>query len=163
MTPPHDPNHLGYGWKHPVLGGLGVVIAVGIIAFIDDLYVRVWLIGSFGSSAAMIFGFPDSAFVQPRNVIVGHVSAAAVGWMCTYAFGPTWWSVAIGCGLALTVMMLLRSSHPPATGTPIVIHFLNPGPEFILVPVAVGALILVATAFIYNNAVHKRPYPKHWW
>ena len=83
MTPQHDPHRQGYGWKHPLLGGLGVVIAVGIIAFIDDLTTRVWLIGSFGSSAAMIFGFPDSAFVQPRNVIVGHISAAAVGWLAS--------------------------------------------------------------------------------
>lgn len=163
MTQPHDTSRHAYGWKHPLLGGLGVAIAVGLISLIDSLSVQVWLIGSFGSSAAMIFGFPDSAFVQPRNVIVGHVSAAAVGWLCTYAFGPTWWSVAIGCGLALTVMMLLHAAHPPATGTPVVIHVLNPGVEFILFPVAIGAVLLVLTALAYNNAVHKRPYPKYWW
>jgi CBS-domain-containing membrane protein len=37
------------------------------------------------------------------------------------------------------------------------------GPEFILLPVLAGALILLIMAIFTNNLVYHRSYPKHWW
>ncbi len=36
------------------------------------------------------------------------------------------------------------------------------GPEYILVPVLAGALILLETALFTNNLVYHRRYPRHW-
>lgn len=60
-------------------------------------------------------------------------------------------------------MMALKSAHPPAAANPVIVTFLKPGPEFLITPILLGATLLVLLAWIYNNMVHKRPYPKRWW
>jgi hypothetical protein len=60
--------------------------AIGIVLIaIPSLYVdlpistRLFLIGSFGASAALLYGAPHSDFAQPRNLIIGPLVAAFVG------------------------------------------------------------------------------------
>src|SRR5271154_2835312 len=60
--------------------------AIGIFLIaIPSLYVdlpistRLFLIGSFGASAALLYGAPHSDFAQPRNLIIGQSVAACVG------------------------------------------------------------------------------------
>src|ERR1700727_1782345 len=60
--------------------------AIGIVLIaIPSLYVdlpistRLFLVGSFGASAALLYGAPHSDFAQPRNLIVGPLVAAFVG------------------------------------------------------------------------------------
>jgi hypothetical protein len=60
--------------------------AIGIFLIaIPSLYVdlpvstRLFLIGSFGASAALLYGAPHSDFAQPRNLVVGQLLAALVG------------------------------------------------------------------------------------
>jgi len=36
------------------------------------------VLGSFGASCVLVFGFPDVPFSQPRNVLVGHVLSSLV-------------------------------------------------------------------------------------
>ena len=36
------------------------------------------LLGSFGASCVLVFGFPDLPFSQPRNLVGGHVLSSLV-------------------------------------------------------------------------------------
>lgn len=70
--------------------------------------------------------------------------------------------MAVGVGLSIFVMNLTHTTHPPGGATALIGIQGGAGPEFILVPVLLGATILLATAIFTNNVAFHRSYPKHW-
>ena len=127
--------------------------------------VRVLLImGSFGASCLLLFGFPDVPLAQPRNTIGGHFLSSLVGLACLYLLGPHWWTPAIGCGCAISLMILTRTPHPPAAANPVIIYLAQPQPDwsFLIFPTLFGAVILTVISVIYNNATREGKYPKYW-
>lgn len=120
------------------------------------------LIGSFGASAVLLFGANDSPLAQPRNLVGGHVFSAIVAVMMVAAFGSSPLTTALAVGVALLVMNLTHTTHPPGGATALIGVQASAGPEFILVPVLAGALILLVTALFTNNVVYHRKYPRHW-
>lgn len=162
-------------WRVPVHSGLrsvsfkhafwsGLTGALGILAI---HLVTTWsgqplLIGSFGASAVLLFGVPDSALSQPRNLVGGHVLSAlvAVATVALVGSGPL--SIALGVGLSMFVMSLTRTLHPPGGATALIGVQGAVGLEFVAIPVLAGALILLAMALVTNNVVRHRRYPLHW-
>lgn len=120
------------------------------------------LIGSFGASAVLLFGATDSPLSQPRNLVGGHLVSAVVAVIVVAILGSTPVSMAVGVGLAIFVMNLTHTTHPPGGATALIGIQGVVGPEFILWPVLAGALILLLTAIFTNNVVYHRSYPKHW-
>lgn len=121
------------------------------------------LIGSFGASAVLLFGANDSPLAQPRNLVGGHLVSAVVAVIVVALLGSTPLSMAIGVGLAIFVMNMTHTTHPPGGATALIGVQGAVGPEFILLPVLAGALILLIMAIFTNNVVYHRSYPKHWW
>lgn len=121
------------------------------------------LIGSFGASAVLLFGANDSPLAQPRNLVGGHLVSAVVAVIVVALFGSTPLSMAIGVGLAIFVMNMTHTTHPPGGATALIGVQGAVGPKFILLPVLAGALILLVMAIFTNNVVYHRSYPKHWW
>lgn len=144
------------------LAWLGGFLAIGSIALSADLLSASLLLGSFGASCVLVFGFPDLPFSQPRNVLLGHVLSSLVGLLCLHLLGPGVWSMAIAVGSAIALMMLTRSVHPPAGSNPVIIFLTQPGWSFLLFPTLSGALILILVALLYNNATRPGRYPKYW-
>ncbi len=62
-------------------------------------------------------------------------------------------------GLSIALMELTGTLHPPAGADPIVVILAKAGWSFILSPVLGGALLIVATAFVYHRIVSQRSYP----
>ena len=120
------------------------------------------LIGSFGASAVLLFGATESPLSQPRNLVGGHLVSAVVAVIIVAIFGSTPLSMAISVGLAIFVMNLTHTTHPPGGATALIGVQSAVGPEYILLPVLAGALIPLATAIITNNLVYHRSYPEHW-
>ena len=138
--------------------------AVGILAIaeVTTLVGHPLLIGSFGASAVLLFGATESPLAQPRNLIGGHLVSAVVAVAVVALFGSTPLTMALGVGLAIFVMNLTHTTHPPGGATALIGIQGCVGPEFILVPVLLGAMILLVTAIFTNNVVFHRSYPKHW-
>ncbi len=141
---------------------LGGFLAIAAVALLTDYLATALVLGSFGASCVLVFGFPDLPFAQPRNVIAGHFLSSMIGLAFLMAFGPHWWSVAAAVGTAIAVMMLTRTVHPPAGSNPVIVFLTEPSWAFLLFPTLVGALIVVAVALIYNNVTRKAAYPKYW-
>ena len=55
-------------------------------------------------------------------------------------------------------MIVTKTIHPPAGANPIIVILNGQGINFILYPVAIGALIIVFFAITYNRLL-KRKYP----
>ena len=141
---------------------LGGFLAISSVTLLSNTFSAALVLGSFGASCVLIFGFPDVPFSQPRNVIGGHFLSSLIGLLCLTLFGATWWSVSIAVGTSIAIMMLTRTTHPPAGSNPVIIYLLKPAWSFLLFPTLFGAIVLVAIAVIYNNLVNDGKYPKYW-
>jgi CBS-domain-containing membrane protein len=120
------------------------------------------LIGSFGASAVLLFGATDSPLAQPRNLVGGHLVSAIVAVVVVALVGSTPFATALAVGLAIFVMNLTHTTHPPGGATALIGVQGAVGPVFIVMPVLAGVLILLTTAIFTNNVVYHRSYPKHW-
>lgn len=140
-------------------GSLLAIAAVGLAANSMQLAL---VLGSFGASCVLVFGYPDLPFSQPRNVLFGHVLSSVVGLLFLTAFGPHWWAMALATATAVALMMATRTTHPPAGSNPVIVFLTQPGWSFVLFPTAFGIVILLLTALIYNNVTRKSRYPKYW-
>ncbi|MCK9906301.1 HPP family protein, partial [Frankia sp. Cpl3] len=113
----------------------------------------------FGASCVLAFGLWDAPLSQPRNIVGGHLVSTLVGILLSQLFGNQLWVLALSVGLAIACMMLTKTTHPPAGADPIVVIMGGHGWAFLFSPVLFGALIIVLTALLLNNADAKRSYP----
>ena len=148
--------------KAILIAWLGGFLAISAVTLLSNTFSTVLVLGSFGASCVLIFGFPDVPFSQPRNIIGGHFLSSLIGLLCLTLFGATWWSVAIAVSTSIAMMMLTRTTHPPAGSNPVIIYLLKPACSFLLFPTLFGAVVLVLIAVIYNNLANEGKYPKYW-
>ncbi len=151
-----------YSLKGIALAWLGGFLAISVVAGLAQNLEAALVLGSFGASCVLAFGFPDAPFSQPRNIVAGHFLSSLVGLLFFSLFGPVWWSVALAVATAIAVMMLTRTVHPPAGSNPVIVFLTQPGWDFLLLPTLIGALLLATVALIYNNLSRKESYPKYW-
>jgi CBS-domain-containing membrane protein len=126
------------------------------------------IVGSFGASAALIYGAVGSPLAQPRNLVGGHVLSAIVGVTCFQLLQPhIWLAAALAVATAVTVMQVTRTLHPPGGATALIavicgegIHKL--GYLYAIFPVALGAVVMLAVALLVNNISSTRRYPEYW-
>jgi CBS-domain-containing membrane protein len=148
--------------KAILLAWLGGVLAISAVALLSNTLSVALVLGSFGASCVLVFGFPDVPFSQPRNVLGGHFLSSLIGLLCLTLFGATWWSVAIAVGTAISIMMLTRTTHPPAGSNPVIIYLAKPAWSFLLFHTAFGAIVLIFVTLLYNNLAHEGKYPRYW-
>lgn len=134
------------------------------------------LVASFGASAVLLFGAPESKLSQPRGCVGGHVLSAIVGVLARLALGetgaraPAYVVAALGMALALTVMQLTQTTHPPGGATALIactapgVVSLQAwyGARFVLA-VALGSVVMMVCAVLANNLAADRAYPTYWW
>ncbi|MFZ6848036.1 HPP family protein [Undibacterium sp. RuRC25W] len=121
------------------------------------------LLGPLGASAVLLFGVPASPLAQPWSAICGNLVSAVIGVTCVQFFGVSIYSAAIASSLAVATMFALRCLHPPGgavaltavLGGPVIVSL---GYDFVLFPVLVNTILLLALALVYNNLTG-RPYP----
>jgi CBS-domain-containing membrane protein len=145
-----------------MLAWLGGVVAIAAVATLSNMLSAALVLGSFGASCVLIFGYPDVPFSQPRNIVAGHVLSTAVGLVFLQTLGPAPWALALAAGTAIALMMATRTVHPPAGSNPVIVFLAQPGWGFLVFPTLAGALVLVLVALVYNNAVRAGRYPKYW-
>ena len=127
------------------------------------------LIYSFGASAVLIYGLPESKLSQPRNVIGGQVVSALVGAAVRLALGSRvmWVTSAAGMALALTAMEALSVVHPPGGATALIAssaRVVGPWHGFRLTAsVAAGSAVMCGVAVLVNNLHPRTRYPTYWW
>ena len=126
------------------------------------------LIGSFGASAVLLYGAVRSPLAQPRNLIGGHVLSAIIGVSAQLWLGGTpWLAAAVAVSVAIAIMHLTRTLHPPGGATALIaviggdsVHQL--GYLYVLVPAALGAGVMLVIALLVNNIPKTRKYPEFW-
>jgi CBS-domain-containing membrane protein len=161
-APPRGSRAPGFTLRGGIVACAGVFCVIAALAISSFNLGLLLLLGSFGSTAVMMFTFPELHFSQPRSVIGGHVICTAVGLAALAWFGPTWWSLASAAGLSAALMMATRTMHPPAGSNPVIVFLAAPGWGFVLFPTLFGAAAMVFVAVLYHRAT-KRVYPAYWY
>lgn len=152
------PGAVGLFWTF-VAGFIGIGI-VSYLALNSELFS---LFAPLGASAVLLYGAPAAPFSQPRSVIGGHVISALIGVIVFRLMGVNFIAVALGVSLAIIIMLLTKTVHPPAGATALIGVTASQGSfMWVLSPVAVGALILLIVALIVNNLDKDKSYPAYW-
>ena len=158
-----------WSWVGAFLG-IEFVALLGKYMELTSTTGSIFLIGSFGASAILVYGAPMAEFSQPRNLLGGHFVSALVGITVFMIFGAT--SIlagAIAVSFALVAMHFTRTLHPPGGASALIaviggekVHAL--GYMYALCPVLAGTVILLAIALIVNNLPSNpnRHYPVYW-
>ena len=152
-------HHRRLNIKRIFTSSIGAMLGIGTVAYVSTIIGVNFIMPPLGATCFIAFVIPDSAFAQPRNIIGGHVIASLVGIICSYLFGQQWWAYALGVGIAIAAMQLLRILHPPAAANPILIMSeWGLSLDILLAPVLIGSSILALVAVIYNKFIIKHRY-----
>ncbi|EMQ2876952.1 HPP family protein [Vibrio navarrensis] len=127
-----------------LLAGLGAFVAIGLLSFFDAAMSDVALLmAPFGATAVLVFGVPDSPLAQAKNVIFGHMITAIVGIVFAQYVGVTPLTLALATGVAVSAMLLSKTTHPPAGANPLLIMLSGQSWTFLFTPVLLGATLIV--------------------
>ena len=151
---------------HQLLKGfLGGTLGILILSLLSQYSDIPWLMAPFGATCVLLFAVPASPLAQPRNVIGGHLIAATVGLIMLYALGDSFTVMSFAVGIAIMTMQYFRAVHPPAGANPIVIILAGTSAvdfSFLITPVLVGSVALVALASLLNNIGTATAWPSYW-
>ena len=169
LSPPRKPfSKIAWSW-------LGAFIGIYLVSLLSeytnsDPIHNMFLVGSFGASAVLIYGAPQAEFSQPRNLVGGHIISAIIGvTVYKYVSLDITLLASIAVSLSILAMHFTRTLHPPGGATALIavigsskVH--NTGYFFVLFPIATGAIILLIVAILINNlsSNSKRHYPRYW-
>lgn len=127
-----------------IFAGVGAALAIGVLAYSDaEVSSAVLIMAPFGATTVLVFGVPDSPLAQPKNVIFGHLITAFIGVFFTQLVAVNPLTLALATGLAVSAMLLTKTTHPPAGANPLLIMLTGQSWLFLLTPVLVGAVVIV--------------------
>lgn len=112
-------------WRNYVLQSLLASVSLFCVLVFLERSKEV-IIASLGATAFVVFALPNNLSAQPRNVIGGHIVGMACGfagfWLLHLLPNPDQFVCKAGVhafavGLAIFIMVVINTEHPPAAGT----------------------------------------------
>ena len=154
-----------------VLACLGAIVRIGLSGLIGVLIhgsgvATPWIVAPIGASAVLLFAVPASPMAQPWPIVAGDSLSAIVGVLVGRTAGHGTIACAVAVGLAMAVMSLTRSLHPPGGAAPLTgalggSSVAAAGWWFPVAPVALNALVLVAVGWWFHRfSGHPYPHPR---
>ena len=143
--------------KNNIISAFGAFLCISVLAYLNSFDEgNLWLIPPFGASMVLVMAAHESPLAHPKNVLFGHILSALAGVFVFSILGFSFLSVGLAVGLAIFLMMVTKTVHPPAGANPIIAVLGAKGLGFILMPVAVGASFIVLFAIIYNKLLKRK-------
>ena len=143
--------------KNNLIAGFGGFLCIAVLSYLNSLdETNLWLIPPFGASMVLVMAVNESPLANPKNVFFGHLISAFAGVLVFWILGYSAISLGLGVGLAIFLMMVTDTIHPPAGANPIIAILGAKGMSFIIMPVAIGAFFIVLFAVIYNKLLHRK-------
>ena len=136
-------------------------ITIGVLTLLTyKTNFGLFLIASFGSSMVLLYGYPESPFAKPKNILFGHLITSLIG-ILFYNFIPLpiYILIPLAVGLGVGLMILLDVTHPPAGGNPIIVILGSVSFDYLFSPILTGCLIIIAFGILLNKFVAKKEYP----
>ena len=164
----HNLSWILWSW----LGGFVGIGLVGYANLLVDLPAkfRIFLVGSLGASAVLIYGTPHVPYAQPRNLVGGHLLSALTGVAVVQLTNlPLELQAALAVSGCIAIMHLTDTLHPPG-GASALIAVIGGEPirllgwSYAFAPVLLSVLVMLSVAVLINNLSSdpERHYPKRW-
>ena len=120
----------------------------------------IFLIASFGSTMVLLYGYPESPFAQPKNILFGHLATSLSGLFVLYFIPlPLYVNLPIAVGAGVFLMIMLNITHPPAGGNPIIVIMGSVSLDYIINPIISGTIIVLIFGVVLNRLILKKKYP----
>ena len=147
--------------KRSILAGIFSSTTIGILTLLTyKTSYGVFLIASFGSSMVLLFGYPESPFAQPKNIFFGHLLTSLVGILVLYFIPfPLYIIIPLAVGIAVSLMIILNVTHPPAGGNPIIVIMGSVSLDYLINPIIIGSIIILIFGVVLNRLILKKKYP----
>lgn len=139
----------------------GMSVALSLLLLVIDAEHGLALT-SIGSTAVLLFCFPNHEGAQPRTVLIAHLLGALIGFGLLYSVGAHAWSMALGVALIAVVMKLGNIMHPPAGANPLIVLNIKAGWMFLLDPLLLALVILMAVAWLWSRLRPGPRWPQAW-
>jgi len=155
-------------WISAAGGLIGILAVLWVGHFWLDGHGGVLAIASMGASAVLLFAAPHGTLSQPWPVFGGHLVSALIGVACARWLGTEpMLAASLAVALSIAVMYSLRCLHPPGGATALyavlggeTVHALGYG--YVLNPVLLNVVVILAVAVAFNFPFHWRRYPQSW-
>lgn len=168
MTRFFSPILAGATLKDRLVGCLGACLAVIAAGLISSLVLGrgghlPLIVAPIGASAVLLFIVPASPLAQPWPIIGGNTISALVGVAVARFVPDPAIATGLAVALAILVMSLTRSLHPPGGAAALTAVIGGPavtsaGYLFPFVPVAIDSILLVMLGILFHRLT-KRAYP----
>jgi CBS domain-containing membrane protein len=135
-------------------------LSIGIMALVAIVTRSPFIFPSLGPTAFLFFYTPTAPTASPRNALVGHAIGVLAGYfsllitgltmagpaLAVGVTGPRVIAAALSLGLTAGLMVLLKSPHPPAGATTLIVSLgiLTQPRQLIILMIAVALLTLQA-------------------
>ena len=136
-----------------VLALIFTTITIGVLTLLTyKTNYGLFLVASFGSSMVLLYGYPESPFAKPKNILFGHLITSLIG-ILFYNFIPLpiYILIPLAVGLGVGLMILLDVTHPPAGGNPIIVILGSVSFDYLFSPILTGCLIIIAFGILLNK------------
>ena len=145
------------------LAGIFSIITIGVLTVLTyKTSYGIFLIASFGSTMVLLYGYPESPFAQPKNIILGHFLTALIGVIfLNFVPLPIFLNIPLAVGSGVMFMILLKVTHPPAGGNPIIVIIGSVSYDYLINPIILGALIVILFGVVLNRFVLRKKYPEN--
>ena len=144
---------------NPLIASIGGFLCILILSFLNGFNeAYIWLIPPFGATLVLVMSVHESPLAQPKNIFFGHVLSGLSGLIIINLIGSNIYCLGLGVGLAIFIMMITNTVHPPAGGNPLIVILGDQAIGFIIMPLATGSLLIILFAIVYNK-VFGREYP----
>lgn len=166
-------NQTSHGEK--LLSALGACVAISLTIVLSMLVsvefalpttASLLIITSMGASAVLLFAVPHGVLSQPWPVFGGHMLSALIGISCQQLLPSGFLTAGLAVGLAVGAMYYLRCIHPPGGASALTTvvggsEVYDMGYTFLLYPILLNVLVILAVAVLFNLLFHWRRYPAH--
>lgn len=134
-------------------------VSMALILLVLDFLGNAAVVASLGASCFIVFGAPRANLSRPRYLLGGYAVGLACGSLCYWLWQVPWVDQALGIpghphvvagaaavGLAIFVMVITDTEHPPAAGVALGLVMGEWAVQTVLiVAVGIGALALIRT------------------
>jgi len=164
LFPPQP--HASAGEK--LLSAAGALAGILSLAWVTSRFLdagpALFLVGSMGASAVLLFAASHSPLAQPWALVGGHLLSGFIGVTCHQFLPDPVWAAAAAVSLSVLAMHFLHCLHPPGGATALIPVLGGPdvtalGYGFMVTPLALNVLILLVLALVINNLLPGRRYP----
>ena len=148
-------------FKQVLFSAFFSIITIGALTFLTyKTQFGIFLIASFGSTMVLLYGYPESPFAQPKNIFFGHLITSLVGvFVLNFVPLPLYIVLPLAVGLGVTLMILLKITHPPAGGNPIIVIMGSVSLDYLINPIISGTIIVLVFGVVLNRLILKKKYP----